>query len=83
MGAKTCSASPWVYVVSRKLPTNSVFSFMPMLSKLPRLHSVMVYGGGLSGIIILRHVFTYRSTKRSPGLRRAEKPKLGRIRFAM
>ena len=83
MGAKTCSAEPCVYVVSRKLPANSVFSFMPMLFRSPRLHSVMVYGGGLSGIIILRHVFTYRSTKRSPGLRKAENPKLGLIRLAM
>src|SRR5208283_2240919 len=74
MGTKMCSFDPSTGDVSTKLPTYSTLSSKPMLSMFPMLYSEIVYGGGLSGIIIFEHRLTYRSTSRSPGLRKAEKP---------
>ncbi len=57
IGAKTCLSKPFRGVMSKKLPTKSTLSFIPILPVFPKLYSQMVYVG-LSGTIILVHFFT-------------------------
>ena len=53
IGANICCFLPFTGEVSVKFPVNSALSRMPMLSRSPMLYSLMVYGGGLSGMMIL------------------------------